>query len=284
MRNLKPYNESTTDFFDSLIAAKKKSKNDPGYLARIALYRTGIITAYGTYDAHIAANSLVSAAAVGYESPEKDDLIRLYHYKAKIFQELKIKLTTDEYNRLINTCQNCTINAVNSFDHVLPKDEFSEFAVNPKNLFPSCTECNGYKSKNWRRAGNALFLNLLLDVLPQEQYLFAEPAIVNGDIKVRYKVDNPHGIDPDLFKLIDSHYDKLHLSKRFTENSGDIISELVHSILSVKDVLGEADIRNMVITKAELDMKKYGRNYWKAITSAALIGSDEFYSYALRQG
>lgn len=283
MRNLKPFEGSTSAFYDSVIAARKKTKKNPDYLTRIAGYRTGIITAYGVYDTHFASNNLMAASALGIVSPAKEDLIKLYQYKAKIFQHLKTKLTTDEHNRLINTCQNCTINAVNSFDHVLPKAEFAEFAVNPKNLFPSCTECNGYKSTNWKKGGSPLFLNLLLDILPQQQYLFANAVVKGSEIKVEYEVRNDSGITPGLFGLINSHYEKLHLTKRFRENSGDIITELINSILTFKEELSEEKVRQTVLGKAERDLKKFGRNYWKANAVVALISSKAFYQYALAQ-
>lgn len=283
MRNLKPYDESTSVFYDSVIAARKKSKKNPDYLTRIASYRTGVLTAYGVYDTHFAANKLITATALGIKNTAKDDLIKLYQYKSKIFQDLKTKLTTDEHNRIINTCQNCTINAVNSFDHVLPKDEFAEFAVNPKNLFPSCTECNGYKSTNWKKGGNSLFLNLLLDILPDKQYLFAKAVFKGSNIKVEYELRNDNGIAPGMFGLIDSHYNKLHLTKRFTENSGDIITELINSILTFKEELSEEKVRQTVLGKAERDLKKFGHNYWKAQAAKALISSDAFYKYALSQ-
>jgi hypothetical protein len=283
MRNLKPYDGSTTDFFDSVIAGRNKSKKDPHYLTRIAGYRLDVLTAYKEFDVHFTANTLMAAASAGHKSPVKEDLIKLYHYKAKIFQDLKTKLTTDEYKRLINTCQNCTINAVNSFDHLLPKDDFSEFAVNPKNLFPSCTECNGYKSTNYQSGGNALFLNLTLDILPNEQYLFAKAVVSGAEIEVEYELDNPNGIAPGVFGVIASHYGRLHLTKRFNENSGDIITELINSILTYKDELSETKVRETVISKAERDMKKFGKNYWKARAVIALINSHTFYQYALTQ-
>lgn len=283
MRNLNPYDDDTTTFFDNVVAARRPSDKDPDFVTRVVSYRPGIIIAYTAYDGHIATQSLMTAVAVGHVNPTKADLIELYKYKAKIFQNLKVKLTTDENNRLINTCQNCTINAVNSFDHVLPKDEFPEFAVNPKNLFPSCTECNGYKSTIWRNGTNALFLNLFLDILPPEQYLFAEVTVNGNDIDVKYTIENRNGTDAILFNIIQSHYNRLHLPKRFSENYEDVITELINSILSVKGKLSKAEIKETSIEKAERDLNKFGYNYWKAITTIALLNSDDFFEYALEQ-
>lgn len=283
MRNLKPYDEDATVFFDEVVAARRPSDTDPDFVTRIMSYRPGIIIAYTTYNGHFAGNSLMTAIAIGHINPTKADLIELYKYKAKVFRGLKLKLTTDENNRLINTCQNCTINEVNSFDHVLPKDEFPEFAVNPKNLFPSCTQCNGYKSYIWRNGTDALFLNLFLDILPSEQYLFANVSIVGDEVEIEYTVENRNGIDLVLFNIIKSHYNRLHLPKRFSDNCEGVLTELINSILSIKDELSKEKIKEVTMAKANRDLNKFGHNYWKAITVIELINSDEFYDYALEQ-
>lgn len=283
MRNLSPYDQDTTDFFDRVVSNKKLSKNDPNLLKRIESYRPNIILAYAVYNKYFLAHTLMSSNAIGHLDPTKTDLIKLYSYKAKIFKELKLKLTTDENNRIINTCQNCTINEVNSFDHVLPKDEFPEFAVNPQNLFPSCTQCNGYKSYIWRHQKIGLFLNLFLDILPSEQYLFSNIKIIDNTVVIKYVIENRNGLDDTLFNLIQSHYNRLHLTERFSGNCNDIITELINSILAIKNELSKEKIIEVTIAKAKRDLNKFGHNYWKAITVISLITSDDFFEYTLQQ-
>jgi hypothetical protein len=282
MRNLKPYDEDTISFFDEVVSARRNSVADPEFLTRIVTYRPGLILAYTAYDECCAAQSLMTARAVGHANPTKGDLLKLYSYKANVFKKLQLKLTTDENDRLLNTCQNCTINEINSFDHILPKDEFSEFAVNPKNLFPSCTQCNGYKSYVWQQGGIGLFLNLFLDILPQEQYLFAN-VIVGDEVQINYTIENRFGMDAGLFALIVSHYGRLHLPSRFSKNCDSIITELINSILSIKNELDKEKIKQVIIGKAERDLNKFGYNYWKAITVIALINSEDFYQFASDQ-
>ena len=282
MRNLKPFEENTITFFDEVVAARRVSDLDPDFLTRIVSYRTGLVIAYTAYDGHFDGQSLITAVAAGHVHPTKADLIKLYSYKAKVFQNLQFKLTTDENRRLINTCQNCTINEINSFDHILPKDEFPEFSVNPKNLFPSCTQCNGYKSTVRRNGSEALFLNLFLDVLPPDQYLYAV-VNVNDEIEISYTVENRTGLNGALFSLIDSHYRRLHLQSRFSKNCEGIITELINSILACKNHLSKENIRSVVLDKASRDLNKFGHNYWKAITAIALIESDDFFEFAITQ-
>lgn len=284
MRNLKAFEENTIAFLDEVVATRRVSGHDPHFLTRIVSYKPGLVLAYTAYDGHFAGGSLLTAVASGHVNPSKADLIKLYSYKAKVFQKLRFKLTTDDNGRLINTCQNCTINEVNSFDHLLPKDEFPEFSVNPKNLFPSCTQCNGYKSHVWRNATEALFLNLFLDVLPPDQYLYAN-VTVNDQVEITYTIENRTGLDDVIFDLIASHYQRLHLLRRFRQNSDVIITELINSISSSKKLfLKKKLIKEQVLQKEALDLDKFGHNYWKALTRIALIESDDFFDFAQREG
>ena len=162
MNNLKNSTINAITFFDDVVNLKKNTKSDPTYKVRVNLLRNDIQNKFNEYDTLFVKNNLVTINPFGYTNQDKVDLLKLYSYQSKIIQKLKNSITTTEHNRIINTCQNCTISEVNSFDHIIPKNEFPEFSVNPKNLFPSCTICNGYKSEVWRHNGTNLFLNLYL--------------------------------------------------------------------------------------------------------------------------
>jgi hypothetical protein len=214
--------------------------------------------------------------AHGYTGNDKADLLKLYKYKSKLIQKLKKNVTTTATNRIISTCQNCTINEINSFDHIVPKDEFPEFAVNPKNLFPSCTVCNGHKSTIWRTHGISLFLNLYLDELPEVQYLFAELIFEGGVFTARFTIENKNSITTDKFTLINTHYTKLHLPQRFRENSHDTIYEVTKEINNYKNKMSSevllATIRESILKEKEY----YGRNHWRSVLKEALIDSVAF--------
>ena len=280
MKNLNAHIEPAIDFFDNVLAAKNRTENDPNYNARITLLRSNILATYTAYDDSFATDNLISMAAHGYIAPAKDDLLKMYAYKNKPFQKLKTAITTTAKNRIINTCQNCTINEINSFDHLLPKDEFPEFAVNPKNLFPSCTQCNGYKSTVWRHNGATLFLNLYLDTLPIEQYLFVE-VTVTDTIDAIFVVENRNNINPQTFALISSHYRRLHLTDRFRLNKDDVVSELINTIKEMSLLLTEQQIREVLINKSNRDRQNLGNNHWKSILALELINSHVFFEFAI---
>lgn len=72
----------------------------------------------------------------------------------------------------MDTCQYCTLNSVNTLDHIIPKENYPEYAVHPKNLFPACSQCNSKKSNKWLDNNNNFeFINLYSHDLPNLQYL-----------------------------------------------------------------------------------------------------------------
>src|SRR5699024_1602345 len=233
MRKLNPYNKGSFEFYKEVVDSKRNSAQDPDYKERLENHEEAVEGSFENYDEGFANDDLISLVNHGFANGDKDDLLRLYSYKNKKIQELKIAVTTTERNRLLNTCQNCTIGEVNSFDHFVSKDEFPEFAVQPKNLFPSCSKCNSYKGQEWREHGQITYLNLYLDDLPEEQYLFVNIEVIDNDVvTTEFYLDNPNGIDPVLYERIQNHYRNLHLCHRFKENADSVITELENVIRS----------------------------------------------------
>lgn len=282
MRKLNPYNEDSFEFYKDVVASKKNSQQDPNYKVRLRANESSISDQFEDFDDKFVTDNLVNLSNYGFTGQDKRDLIRLYSYKGKKIQELKIMVTTTEKNRLLNTCQNCTISEVNSFDHFVNKDGFPEFSVHPKNLFPSCTKCNSYKGEEWRENGQIKYLNLYLEDLPEEQYLFVNVQVINNDVvTTEFYLDNPNGVDPDLFARIENHYNNLHLCQRFQENADIVITPLENSIKTYYSKLDLEDLLDLIEEECEREMKYYGFNYWKSILKIALINCDDFVEMAM---
>lgn len=275
MKNLNPYELVSIDFYDELVRTKKNTKLNPNYKDRLANYRVNIGTNFVQYDSNYNDKTLTVMTPNGCNAEKTKDLLSLYSYSNSVISKLKIKLTTTEFNRVENTCQNCTIGEVSSFDHFLPKDEFPEFSVHPKNLIPSCSKCNGKKSIIWREGTNSIFLNLYLDELPDNQYLFVD-INHNMDLAYTYNIDNRNQIDPTLFRIIESHYKRLDLTQRFKENSYKVVSELTNTINSFKNRLSRVEIIDSIIEIENSNIALYGSNYWQSILKIALVQNNDF--------
>jgi hypothetical protein len=277
MRNLSPYAGNDFQFHRDVIDSKRNPAADPDYKTRVSSHNTHVETKFEEYVAAFGTNELNTLTAHPFSDDNRADLLRLYSFKSKLIQELKINITTTESHRIISTCQNCTVSEVNSFDHYIPKEEFCEYVVNPKNLFPSCTRCNSFKNNLWKdEHDNFLFLNLYLDELPGEQYLFVDLEIEDNVVTATFTLDNPNSIDMDLYNLIVSHYTRLHLLKRFTENADSVIVPLENTIRSFAGSLPINEIAELIIETSQQNKLFFGHNYWKSILEIALVSDEDY--------
>lgn len=274
MKNLNCYTSPPIDLY--ITASDRKETID--LRNRLIALRPAISLQYGVYDGHYAANTFGQLYHNILFDPNRADLLSLYDYGSRAIRDFRISLESLQPISIKYTCQQCSLGATETLDHLLPKEEFPEYAVHPVNLIPCCSRCNGYKSFVWRNGGNRLFLNLYLDQLPDEQYLFVE--VFNddaGEIDFEFYLDNSGGIDPDLFAIIESHFNRLHLLERFRMKVISSITELENSILARAIHLNRNEIINEVIDVAKRNMLSYGFNYYKSIFEIKVIQSPEFH-------
>lgn len=278
MKNLRHSNKNAFDTYQAIL----QRKNDGDLISRLTILEDVIREKYQQYEDHFASNSLEELTPLNSDKHQKDDLLKLYSFQGKVIKEIKKDIMAIDSERISNTCPLCTLGEIRDFDHYLPKASFSEFAVNPKNLFPSCSICNGHKGGSWKNEGGRLFLNLYLDLLPEDQYLFVNSK--NEGTEITFYLENVTGINPQLFNIIESHYTKLHLLERFREASNDVISELVNALKANSKHSNLSKVVDAVIEAEEGNKKAFGFNYWKSILKIALVRNHEFLSrYAQKQ-
>ncbi|WP_051263801.1 HNH endonuclease [Tenacibaculum ovolyticum] len=276
MRNLKVHSGNTSDFLDEIVASKRNSSENPNYKDRIDILVPAIKLLYEDYEIAHNANNHISLTPDGYANQDKSDLLKLYTSGNSRLVKLKNSITTVLDNRAMNTCQYCTITPIGSLDHIIPKDEFPEFSVNPKNLLPACTTCNSHKSENWKGNNKTLFLNLYTDILPSDQYLFVDIVVLDDNILSTFELRNTNHINVDFFELLISHYTRLHLPQRFKQESHKIISELTNLITAIKSRLPRNEVTELVKDKIEDDKALFGNNYYKSILEEALINKPDY--------
>jgi len=270
MRNINWYQHDCFEFHKKVIFQKNKGE-----------FRDNLISTLDEinhhnlhYIQHFSAKTLNLVNKVNSSIPNYNDL---YEYSAKSFVELKNELTTNSESRIV-LCQNCTLNNVNSFDHIAPKSIYGAYSIHPLNLFPSCTECNSYKSDNYLENEECRYLNLYQDTLPPHQYLFVQIDLGEKlqSAEIVYYLENRNGIPYSLFDKIKHHYEDLNLFSRFRDSSYVEIS-LMQDIF--EDYRGEFTLEQIVgIVNKQISHEKlcYGENYWKSIFKSSLICSDDF--------
>jgi 5-methylcytosine-specific restriction endonuclease McrA len=182
MRNLIPYNKDCFGFHKSVVDSKHACESKE----RLIILNPEIEKVYKTFEKQFSDKCLNTLVPNSYFTPYRDDLYTLYKFQSAVIKKLRDEIRQLQVRTIINTCQNCTIDSVNSLDHILPKGKFPEFVVNPKNLFPCCSTCNSYKNDSIENKDNVGFLNLYLDELPQTQYLFVD-ILLDKDNEIDFR-------------------------------------------------------------------------------------------------
>lgn len=275
MKNVSPFAANAFAFHQEVCRKKRNPEDDLGYKVRLTVLDGNIQQLFNQYQHAQNINNLQTLSPHAYLPAERTDLLSLYKYKSATIQKLKTQVTTTPTGRKVQ-CQNCTLNEVNTLDHLLPREEFPEFSVNPVNLFPCCSKCNSYKGDRWRENGLRTSLNLYIDQLPDLQYLFVNTAIGNNLIETEFYLNNQNGVDPAFFELISSHYRELHLLERFSEGADDVITSFRHVLEAARDKLSLIETKGLAKQIIEKEKIAFGPNYWQSILKITLIEDDDF--------
>ena len=278
MLKIKSYQEDSYSFYKAVVSSKRNNKKSPSLKDQLEAIANTQIGCFKTYDQNFQVNSLINIDSHAYSEINKENLKTLYNYRNKRIQKLKNSLTIHPLhkNNILNTCQNCTINEVDTMDHVLGQTEFPEFSIHPKNLFPCCSVCNKKKSDKYVDGeGNQLFLNLYLDDLPQSQYLHVK---FGENWLPCFFLEQNDDISDELFSKIKNHYTSLDLLNRYRDNSNEIITTLRSTIRT----FNSDDIKQK-IDELCLDLEAtLGHNHRKIVLYRALGSSEGFITDCMR--
>jgi hypothetical protein len=281
MKKIKAYQGDTLEFHNKVINSKHHRSTDPEFKNRVLSLNPIVKEQFEEYNKQFNLDNLTSLSTKINDVQEKNDLRSLYNYDTKPFQELNDILTTGSNNTRQPLCPNCTVNNVNTFDHLIPQSEFAEFADLPTNLIPCCSYCNSKKSANWRIGNKRKYLNLYIDDLPNVQYLFAELSIIDSTIKVKFIVDNRNNIEIEFFTRIYNHYKDLELCDLFSRNCDNTISEIKTELHKYRVYLHKDVLKKINIDIEAENFKKYGFNYWKSILKIECVTNNTIFDFLL---
>ncbi|MGJ3495297.1 HNH endonuclease [Piscirickettsia salmonis] len=200
---------------------------------------------------------------------KKSDLIKLY--KQYLVRKQPGRTIYDALLSAANEkCPFCGgIGRPMNLDHFLPKAHFPLFSVLPKNLIPSCRDCNtGNKGERYATEAENQIIQPYLDdeKFFSTQWIFAtykqtdkEPSIIEYFVK---PPNNWSNIDKER---VDNHFKVFDLRKRYSIQAADelifaeqIIKNLLDKNISAKEILHS-------------NSSTYFINHWKKIMYQALI-------------
>lgn len=273
MKNLEPYKD---EYFE-IHCNSVNSKENADLIIRLEAVKDEIEIRYNEYKSAFDSNSLELINNSTVTGQLIDDLKSLYGYQKAVIKKLRKNIDDNQIMAIRGTCQNCSINAVNTMDHYLPESKYPEFTVNPLNLFPSCGECNGYKSSNWKEDGVRIFLNLYLDKLPEIRYLKIDLALDDNNlIDVTFKLDL-EAIPVEYRLLIKNQYEKLNLFDRMKKASNEVITYTENSLRQWGKKLPLDIVIETIVEQTNDERKIFGFNHWKSLLTSDLAQSDLFH-------
>ncbi len=214
MRKLKNIETGDIDFIKGIIDSTHKRKGEEHLPkeqtfkgrchARVDAYEDYI----KSYDSAFYIDNLQSLEGTHpvLATSDKEEMKSLYSYSRTDIAKLRKEvLTTKGYAN--NFCPLCEINLVNTMDHFIPQTGYPLFAVHPRNLIPSCIDCNGHKSDTITDSnGNRKYWNVYLDTPPTENYLYCNVEEVNGMPHIQFYIQQG-SIDDETFRLIKNTMD-----------------------------------------------------------------------------
>lgn len=275
MKKRNKYGKSAYKFHKYVLLRKRNDSKDIVEKIECKLRRR-----FGLYKRLLNEDKLEELTHLRLTEERRKALKDLYSYDSKAFCELRIELTTDENNRISNLCPNCLLEIAGTLDHIIPQTPFPEYSTNPYNLLPCCSTCNSKKNDDWIKEGRRSIIDFYIDEIPNIQFLYAKPKIVNGDLNISYEIYFPHEYNAILKERIENHFRKLELLKRYRENSDDKINELASYIKAAeKFSLKDDTIKGMIKMESNVMQKKYGINYWVSILKIACVDDNNVYNY-----
>lgn len=165
MINMKRYTggKSPYELFSEAVDRKKNSAD------AIALneIKPKIEIAYRYYERAMDKLKLGSLRPSMVLSSYKEPLLGMYSSECKLVKDFRSWHFNNNPQTYNNVCPYCTINSANTTEHILPKEVYSEYAVNVFNLIPACSECNSFKGENiFDENGEIFTINFLHRIMP----------------------------------------------------------------------------------------------------------------------
>lgn len=176
-------------------------------------------------------------------------------------------------------CPFCGISESSTLDHYLPKEQYPEFSIFPKNLVPSCAVCNTRKRDRILDAGTnvRMFLHPCYDPIPDAAFLSVRVRMEANALILSFRLNRPAMMALQTFQHLTSHFKELDLADRYRRMS---LEHLGGQYPALRRAYGPSEDANRVAEKlvegAEDFEEVSGPNYWLAKLYRALADNNDF--------
>ncbi len=209
-----------------------------------------------------------------------ESLRACYDSNTKALTALKEEIADVQPKGRLKYCPMCGVTKHSTFDHYLPSVDFPEFSVHPANLVPCCAQCNSIKDDFWLdQNGDRYFLHAYGDDIPIAQYLHVElrTAPSRTSVGAVFKLRKPNQVSAAAWRLLSSHYDRLHLLDRYNDQGNDEINEVLVSCKVHFDSGGDPQTFLQKVSQGYLGL--YGENHWRVVLIAAMAEHEDLLNW-----
>lgn len=266
-------------YLDRYVAIRDK-KHSPTRASLVAAHAL-LSQRYQDYEQAIVRNTLTglaqSHAALALSKP----LRACYGSPTQPLKDLKKAIVDTQPKRQLKYCPMCGTTLPKTYDHYLPAALFPEYAVHPLNLVPCCSLCNSIKDDDWLcAAGERQYLHAYSDALPDAQFVYVtlHQHVALKGVGATFSLQQPVDVPAEQWRLIDSHFRRLHLIDRYDELGNDEIAEMLSDGKAYQDA-GGSDVQDFLRCRSTDRRGVYGRNHWVAVLMSALAEHQDLQSW-----
>lgn len=269
MRSIPLLNVDATDVFDEIAVAKHAQRQ-----RRMRAARANVLAAYQGYEEAVPEVGGLNEAPL--TNLQKEAMRHAFTVETEPMKALRgdlLKRTS------VARCPFCGISESSTLDHYLPKEQYPEFSVFPKNLVPSCAVCNTRKRDRVLDEGTSvrMFLHPCYDTIPEMAFLAVRARMEANALILSYRLTRPVGMTLRTFRHLQSHFNKLDLADRYRRMG---LEHLGSQYPALRRAYGLAEESNRVADKLIEGAQDFeevsGPNYWLAKLYRALAGNDDF--------
>jgi hypothetical protein len=172
-------------------------------------------------------------------------------------------------------CPLCGQGFVSTLDHFLPKFYYPGLSVAPLNLVPACTDCNRLKGRRYPRSAQEATLHPYFDNVEEDSWLGAR-VLEENPAAALFLVKTVPGWDEVTQARVKRHFKTLHLSRLYTANASDEISNIRENLQRVF-VAGGGEAVREYLQEAARSRVCARVNSWQSALYGALAESEWYW-------
>ncbi|SFB44398.1 hypothetical protein SAMN03159488_03879 [Pseudomonas sp. NFIX10] len=269
MRSIPLLAVDATDIYDEIALAKHEPRR-----GRMQRARAKVVAAYQSYD-DVApeVGDLVNAPLT---RQAKEAMRHAYDVDTQPMTALR----ADLLKRIsVARCPFCGIGESSTLDHYLPKEQYPEYSIFPRNLVPSCATCNTRKRDRIldEETRVRMFLHPGYDLIPNLEFLAVQTRMEADALILSYRLIRPVGMALRTFRHLQSHFRELNLADRYRRMG---LEHLGGQYPAFRRAYGLGEDAERVSEKLNQEAQDYeeasGPNYWLAKLYRALASDIDF--------